>query len=159
MSRLRYHETPLPLLCIPQVLIALGGGSLVNTEEIAAMAATTHEGIAIVLAFKALFAYLGGAVGSAISAAIWTRMLPTYLEKHLPESHKDQVEEIFGSLRTQLGYEWGSDVRMGIVRAYEDVWGVSTRTATVIAVVSAVWVLIWKDINLKERRQGPGQQL
>ena len=159
MIRYRSTDSPLAAVAACQVLLALGGGTLTNTEEIAIMAATDHQHIAVVLAFKAFFAYLGGAVGSAISGAVWTNLGSRYLAENLPEATKGQAREIFASLKEQLAYAVGSPEREAIVRAYQDVQKVQTIAATCIVAVSTIFVVIWRDVNLGERKQTKGRVL
>lgn len=160
LVKFRARESPLAGVVASQALLALGGGTLTNAEEIAIMAAAgEHQNVAVVLAFKAFFAYLGGAVGSAVSGAVWTNLLPRYLEEYFPGTERAQAKKIFASLKTQLSYEWGSPERTAIVRAYMDVQKVQTIAATVVVAVSTVFVLIWRDLSLKERVQTKGRVL
>lgn len=142
-----------------QILLAWGGATLTNTEEIAIMASSTHSNIASLLAFKALFSWLGVGLGSAISGAIWMNTLPGKLEKHLPDNLKGNSTVIFGSLKKQLSYKWGSPERNAIIDAYSETQRIMTITATVIVTIATVFVLIWRDLKLKERNQTPGNVL
>jgi hypothetical protein len=54
-----------------QILISFGGGAIVTTEQIAAMAATDHQYLAVVLAVEGMMSSIGGAIGSSIGSAIW----------------------------------------------------------------------------------------
>lgn len=102
-----------------QELLALGGGTLTNTEEIAIMAAAGLY-FAVVLAFKAFSVDLGGAVRSAVSGAVSTNLLPPYLEENLPNAEKSKAKAIFANLKTQLSYQVSSSERDAIVQAYVD---------------------------------------
>lgn len=54
-----------------QVFIAFSGGTLVICEQLAVMAVSGPEKVASVLALLGLFQAIGGAIGQAISGAIW----------------------------------------------------------------------------------------
>lgn len=54
-----------------QIFIAFSGGTLVICEQLAVMAVSGPEKVASVLALLGLFQAIGGAIGQAISGAIW----------------------------------------------------------------------------------------
>lgn len=113
----------------------------------------------MVLAFKAFFVDLGDAVRSAVSGAVWTNLLPRYLEENLPNAEKSKAKVIFANLKTQLSYEVGSPERDAIVRAYVNFWKVQIIAATVIVAVSTVIVFTWRDLSLKDGAQTKGTVL
>ena len=155
----RHRGTHIAWLCFTQGLLGLGGGTLTNTEELAVMAATTHSNVAGILAFKALFSYLGGAVGSAIAGALWLNLFPEKLAARLPAGSEASAARIFASLKTQLSYEMGSPEREAIIQTYSDVQKVMAIASTVIVVLASGLVFIWRDLELKGRRQTPGRVL
>jgi hypothetical protein len=55
--------------------------------------------LALVISLLALWGYLGIAIGSAISAAIWTAKLPHNLEKYLGDTlNSTEIADIYGSI-------------------------------------------------------------
>lgn len=66
------------------------------------MAAASHQHVAVVLAFLALFSSIGGAIGQTVAAAIWTGLMPGALDRNLPASHQAEATSIYASLETQL---------------------------------------------------------
>lgn len=139
-----------------QIFISFSGGALVITEQMAVMAAVGPENVATVLALEALFTAVGGAVGPSISGAIWTNTLPGALEQYLPASAKGQASEIYASLVTQLSYEWGSPEREGIIEAYAYTQRYMCIAATAVLVLAFFWVLMWRDIRVKDFKQPAG---
>ena len=101
-----------------QIFIAFGGGALVITEQLAAMAATSHQYVAVVLAVEGMFSNVGGAIGDTIASAMWTGIFPGRLLKFLPASAKADYLTIYGDLTEQLSYPVGSPVRTAIQDAY-----------------------------------------
>ena len=139
-----------------QIFIAFGGGTLVICEQMAVMAAAKHENIAVVLAIEAMFTSIGGAIGSTISAAIWTGTFPQALAKYLPASAQADKLTIYSSLVQQLSYPVGSETRNAIDRAY----GVGQRymliAGTSVLVIGVVATAVWRDIQVKNFKQAKG---
>lgn len=118
MIHFRQPNQNIGYIIMCQVFIALGGGALVITEQLAAMAATSHQYVAVVLAVEAMFAYIGGAVGDTIASAMWTGIFPGKLQELLPESKKADYLTIYEDLTEQLSYPIGSPTRTAIIDAY-----------------------------------------
>ena len=139
-----------------QILIAFSGGALVVCEEIAIMAAATHQEIAVVLALLSLFTSVGGAVGQAISGAIWTNKMLPYLDKYLAPTDKGLASSIYASLSTQVTYPVGTPVRDAIVHAYGDVQRLLTITGTAVLPAGIVFILLWRNIDVRTVKQTKG---
>lgn len=139
-----------------QIFIATAGGTLVICEQMAVMAATSHEFIAVVLAIEAMFSNVGGAIGSTVASAIWTGVFPKHLAKYLPASEQQNLTAIYGSIVTQLSYPYGSETRNAIARAYGDSQKYMLIAATAIQAISMVSVLFWRDIKLDTVKQNKG---
>ncbi|SCU95634.1 LADA_0G16622g1_1 [Lachancea dasiensis] len=84
---------------------------------IAMQTVTSHEHMATVTALNLTIFRIGGAVGSAVSGAIWTQTLYPQLLKTLGDP--TLAEAAYDSpLSFILDYEWGSSVRSATVEAY-----------------------------------------
>ena len=118
MIHFRQPNQDIGYIVMCQVFIALGGGAVVITEQLAAMAATSHQYVAVVLAVEAMFAYIGGAVGDTIASAMWTGIFPGKLREFLPEGKKADYLLIYEDLTEQLSYPVGSPTRTAIIDAY-----------------------------------------
>lgn len=66
----RQPSTPIVLVVLPQVLQALGGGTLVVTMQMAVMAVAKHGEVASLIALLGL----SSAVGSGIGSSVWGHM-------------------------------------------------------------------------------------
>ena len=159
MIYFREPDKPLGFVIMCQIFIAFSGGTLVITEQVAIMAAVGPENVAVALALESLFTSVGGAVGTSIAGAIWTNTLPRELEKHLPDHLKDQAADIYADITVQLGYPMGSPAREAIIKAYAETQRYMCIAATAVLALLMVWVLMWRDISVKEFRKPKGAKI
>ncbi|KAK3673345.1 MFS siderochrome iron transporter 1 [Recurvomyces mirabilis] len=157
MIKFRQPGVKIGYVVMCQIFIALSGGALVICEQMAVMAATTHQFVAVVLALEGMFASVGGAIGSTVAAAIWTGVFPQQLQQYLPENEKADYLTIYASLETQLSYEVGTPARNAINRAYGDSQRYMLIAATAILVLAVVSTAVWRDIKVKDFKQAKGR--
>lgn len=157
MIHFRQPGQSIGYVCMCQIFIALSGGSLVICEQMAVMAVTDHQHVAVVLALEGMFSSVGGAIGSTISAAIWTGVVPKALAKYLPEESLENLPMIYGDIRTQLSYPVGSPTRIAIERAYGDAQKWKTTAATAVLSIAIVSVMMWRDVQVKDFKQVKGR--
>jgi hypothetical protein len=139
-----------------QIFIAFAGGTLVITSQTAAMAAASHQHVAVVLAFLYLFSSIGAAIGQTVAAAIWTGIMPGALARNLPPHLQTEAANIYASLETQLSYEWGSPARDAINQSYSECQRIMLIIATCVLLPAWVCVACWRDISVKEFKQTKG---
>ncbi|RDL41180.1 Siderophore iron transporter-like protein [Venustampulla echinocandica] len=156
MIHFRQASSGIGYVVMCQIFIAFGGGALVICEEMAVMAAAPHEHVATMLALIALFTSVGGAIGQAISGAIYTNKFPAALDRALP-GNKTLNAELYGSLPTQLLYPIGSPERTAVIHAYDESMWYLTIAATVFLVPCFGLIAIWKDFRVKDLRQVKGR--
>ncbi|KAK7433189.1 hypothetical protein QQZ08_000122 [Neonectria magnoliae] len=132
-----------------EIFMSLGGGAIILLSQISVMAASKHEDYAAMLALLSLFGNMGGAVGNSISGAIWTNTLPGKLQEYLPESTKSKWYEIYESLDIQLSYPVGSATRDAIIHGYAVAQRNMLIAGTAIMGLSIVFVMMIKNIKLK----------
>ncbi|KAK3933558.1 major facilitator superfamily domain-containing protein [Diplogelasinospora grovesii] len=156
MVHFRQPDVNIGYIVMCQIFIAVGGGTLVICEQMAVMAATNHQYIAVVLAVEAMFASVGGGIGSTVAAAIWTGVFPTKLAEYLPQEAQGNLTSIYASLPVQLSYPVGTPTRDAISAAYGDAQKVMLIAATVIQVISLIAVWVWRDIKVKDFKQVKG---
>ena len=105
-------------LVIVQILQGVGGGIAAVVAQTAAQASVPHQDLASVTAVVLLFAEIGGAIGTAISAAIWRNVMPGQLAKSLAGLATDtQITTIYGSITDAALYPFGSPIRNGTIAA------------------------------------------
>lgn len=156
MIKFRQPDVNVGYIVMCQIFIAFAGGSLVITQQVAAMAAARHQHVAVVLAVEGMFSSIGGAIGLTVASAIWQASFPQALGKYLPASEQGNLTTIYGDLVTQLSYPEGSETRIAIQHAYGDAQKLMCISSTAILSIAFVAVAVWKDINLKDNKQVKG---
>lgn len=152
MIFLRQPNQPISYTIMCQLLVAFAGGAIVTTQQIAIMAATEHQHVAVVLALEGMASSVGGGIGSSIAAAIWTDVFPEQLAKNLPESSINEYPKIYGSLETQLTYQKGTPVREAIEKSYGDTHRIMCIVSASVLFIALAAVLMWRDIRVKDFR-------
>jgi hypothetical protein len=167
MIHFRQPNVSVGFVVMSQIFIAFAGGAVVITEQIAAMAATSHQYVAVVLAIEGMFSSIGGAIGGSVSAAIWTGVFPKKLAEFLPAESQGDLMTIYASLSTQLSYPKGTATRFAIERAYGESQRWMAIASTLILIVAFGCVLMWRGKNNHQssmqftnfyRHQGQGLQ-
>ena len=136
-----------------QIFVAIGGGIMSFLTQLSVMAVVSHQDTAAVLAVLGTVTSIGGAVGLAISGAIWTNTLPEQLALNLPADINNQSSTIFGSLTQQLSYPRGSPERDAIIDSYAFTQKILCTAATCISVGALILVFGLRDVKLKEVKQ------
>ncbi|KAJ3522901.1 hypothetical protein NM208_g12670 [Fusarium decemcellulare] len=157
MLKFRTIDTDVGYIVMCQIFIAFAGGTIVISEQTAAMAAVEHQFIAVVLAIQYMFANIGGGIGLSIAAAIWQGVFPKELAKRLPESALANLTTIYESLPAQLSYEWGSEERIAIQESYAAGQKMMLIAGTATLAIAAVSVLVWHDYDVRDRKQVKGR--
>lgn len=98
-----------------QLLQGMGGGFAAVASQVAAQASVTHADVATVTAFVLLITEIGGAIGSALSGAIWTNLMPDKLAQHLPFMSDEERAKIYGSITAVVAYPRGHPIREGVI--------------------------------------------
>jgi MFS family permease len=139
-----------------QILLSIGHAFIILCDEVAGMAAVSHQYVAVILAMEGLFSSIGGGIGSTLSAAIWTSAFPKALANHLPAKDLPILGKIYSSLTTQLSFPIGSDTRIAIQEAYSDAQRRLLIPGLAVWIIGIVAVLAWRDVNLKNINQVKG---
>jgi hypothetical protein len=150
-----YFRTPgrsVGYMCMCQIFLAVGGGTLILIEQVSVLAASSHEDYAAMLALLSTFGNLGGAVGNSVSGAIWTNILPKKLQEYLPAETKDIWSDIYESLDAQLSYPMGSPTRIAIQDAYAYTQRIMLIVGTAIMCLSIAWVLMMRNIKVADNK-------
>ncbi|OAA40285.1 Major facilitator superfamily domain, general substrate transporter [Metarhizium rileyi] len=156
MIHFRGQEADIGYIIMCQIFIAFGGGTIVIGNSMAVMAASDRDGVPMLLAILSLFASIGGAIGDAVSVAIYSNTFPEALRSRLPAEMAGQVDLIYlGGYLTQIKYPVGSPTRDAINYA----WGQSQRygaiSATAILVLGIPSIAIWKNYRV-DKKQNKG---
>jgi hypothetical protein len=155
----RQPEVNIGYIVMCQLFIAFGGGTLVITQQVGAMAATTHQYIAVVLAMLSIFNSIGGAIGSSVAGAIWGGTFTEDLARFLPPESVADASLIAGNLTMQLSYPIGDPTRIGIQNAYGNSQRIMLISATAVTVLGFPAIAIWQAIDTRKRKQVKGRVL
>ncbi|KGO36746.1 Major facilitator superfamily domain, general substrate transporter [Penicillium expansum] len=155
MIQFRQPDAGIGYICMTQIFVAFAGGTTVICGELAMMAPSDHQHIAVILAMLNLFGSIGSAIGSTVSAAIWTSEFPKALAKYVPA--EVSVTKVYSDITAQLSYEWGSPARNAIAHAYGDAQRYMLITSVCMLVVAWGCAAMWRDIKIKDLKQVKGR--
>lgn len=154
MIQFRQPNQDIGYVVMTQIFVAFAGGPIVICGEMAMMAPIDHQYIAVIIAILDLFGSIGTAIGSTVSAAIWTGTFRDALIRHVPETVN--VDLVYNNLYSQLAYPAGSEERLGIALAYGDAQRIMLITSVCLLVGALASVAMWRNINLKTIKQTRG---
>ncbi|KAJ5580338.1 uncharacterized protein N7459_006323 [Penicillium hispanicum] len=156
MIHFRGQDADIGYVIMCQIFIAFSGGMLVIGEQMAGMCASDRDSLPIILSTISLFSSVGGAIGSAVAAAIYTNTFPQGLRKALPASAQSDWEKIYlGGSTSQLEYLPGTDVRNAINFAYGYTQKYEAIAATCLVVLIIPSILAWKHYRV-DKKQNKG---
>ncbi|KAF7586319.1 hypothetical protein BBP40_009066 [Aspergillus hancockii] len=142
-----------------QIFIAFGGGTLVIGQDMAVMAASDREGVPMMLSMIGLFSSLGGAIGNAVSAAIFSNTFPSMLRDALPDGRKSEYLDIYlGGYLKQLQYPVGSEVRTAIDQAYGQYMKYGCIAAVAVMAVGLPAIAMWRNYRV-DKKQNKGEMM
>lgn len=154
MIRYRTEGVSTGALVGTQIAVGIGGGLINVPAQLGVQASTDHQHVAVATAVFLTCVELGGAVGSAISGAVWSKNIPTKLDLYLPSAAKSNATAIYNSINNAIIYPMGSPEREAINRAYQE----TMHTLLIIAICVTVPVfllsLLMKNYKLDEIKQG-----
>ncbi|PWY93103.1 MFS general substrate transporter [Aspergillus sclerotioniger CBS 115572] len=161
MIHFRGQDADIGYVIMCQIFIAFSGGMLVISQQMAVMCASTRDGIPILLSMLGLFNSIGGAIGYAVAAAIYTNTFPEGLRRALVERGQEEGlwEGLYkGGYLSQMKYEPGSGVR----EAVDFAWGYTEKyeaiAATCILVLMIPAVAMWRNYGV-DRKQNKGTMI
>ncbi|PVH80094.1 MFS general substrate transporter [Cadophora sp. DSE1049] len=137
-----------------QIAVGIGGGMINVPAQLGVQASTDHQHVAVATAVFLTCVELGGAVGSAISGAIWSKNIPTKLNQYLPEAAKSNATAIYNSINNAVIYPMGSLERDAINRAYQETMHTLLIIAIRVTVPIFLLSLLMKNYNLDKMDQG-----
>lgn len=156
MIHFRGQDGQIGYIIMCQIFIAFSGGTLVIGEDMAVMAAANRDGVPMMLAMLGLSSSVGGAIGYAVSGAIYQNTFPKALAERLPASEMGNLTTIYiGGATTQMLYPVGSEARDAINYA----WGQSQKygciSATAILILAIPCIAVWKNYSV-DKKQNKG---
>lgn len=159
MIYFRQPDTHIVWVVMCQILLTIGGSTLVVCDQMAVMTAVNHAELASTMAITSLAMYLGSAMGSSLSGAIWNSTLPGALAKLLPNMTPLELASIGSDLKKQLSYPMGTPIRTAIIEAYGQSQRRMCIVGTLISLIEIGAVLVWRDKRLSKSHQVKGMVL
>ena len=152
MLRYRVEGSTIGQIVVPQVVIGLGGGFFNVPTQLGVQASVPHQDVAAATAIFLTVIEIGGAVGAAISGAVWTANIPAKLQAYLPPDAQGQAFAISGNFTLAQTFEPGTPARVAINQAYQETMNILLIIAVCLA--APVFILSWfmKDYKLDEVR-------
>ncbi|KAI0416692.1 putative MFS siderophore transporter [Xylaria grammica] len=155
----RRPDTHILWVILCQVLLTIGGSTLIVCDQMAVMAVVSHGELASAMAILSLVTYIGSAMGSSLSGAIWNSTLPEALAELLPELSPVELGAIASDLKKQLSYPMGSHTRTAIIAAYAQSQARMCIVGTLVSFLEIGAVLLWRDSRLSQSKQVRGTVL
>ncbi|KAJ4317776.1 hypothetical protein N0V94_004774 [Neodidymelliopsis sp. IMI 364377] len=106
-----------------QIAVGIGGGFLNVPVQLGVQASVSHQQVAAVTTVWLTILEVGGAVGAAVSGAIWSTYVPSKLQQYLPPDLAPNYATIYGDVSVASNYTLypaGSPVRVAINQAYQE---------------------------------------
>ncbi|KAF2167611.1 hypothetical protein M409DRAFT_22412 [Zasmidium cellare ATCC 36951] len=142
-----------------QIFNAFAGGTIVICNEMAVMAASDREGVPLMLSMLYLFNAVGGAIGQAVSATIYSNTFPQALRHVLPEDRWNKVPELYaGGYVTQIMFPPGTIEREASDYAWRQTQYYGSIFATCVLVLGIPAILLWKNYRV-DKKQNKGTVL
>nr|POE66228.1 siderophore iron transporter mirc [Quercus suber] len=117
----RTQESSIKTIAFAQLLVGIGGGMSHGPAQLGVQASASHAEVAAATAGFLTLLEIGGAVGSAISGAIWSANILPKLEAYLPPESLDRALDIYGNVSmAATGWPMGSPTRDAINLAYQE---------------------------------------
>ncbi|KAG4432025.1 hypothetical protein IFR05_012489 [Cadophora sp. M221] len=154
MIRYRTMGVSTATLVGTQIAVGVGGGMINVPAQLGVQASTDHQHVAVATAVLLTCVELGGAVGSAISGAVWSKNIPAKLNLYLPEATKSNATAIYNSINNAVIYPMGSPTREAINRAYQETMHTLLIIAICVTVPILLLSLVMKNYKLDEMEQG-----
>ena len=133
VSMFFYREGSSPFhILSTQIIVGIGGGLLNVPVQLGVQASAHHREVAAATAMFLTSMEMGGAVGAAVSGAVWARYVPEKLRQYLPAESQGDASEIFGSIKKALEYHRGTPARNAINRAYQETMEKLLRLALIV---------------------------
>ena len=153
MMRFRDQNASTAQIIATQIAVGIGGGIFNVSTQLGIQSSADSGSVAVATAVYMTAAELGGAAGSAIAGAVWSRTIPGKLQEYLPEASKHLAMDIFNDIKKAISYPRGTVERVAIDKAYQE----AMRTLLILAICVAVPLVplsfTMKNINLDSKKE------
>lgn len=123
---------------IASVILLGFGGLTVGGARIASQAAVAHRDLTTAIFTVSFWSSFGSSCGAAVAATVWQQKMPVYLAQELPNQTAARRKELFGSIKKVHALAFDSEVRQGVIRAFQKTNGILFTMAACLAVVPLI---------------------
>lgn len=151
MLLIRTPDSSITAISFAQLLLGIGGGMSHGPAQLGVQASASHAEVAAATAGFLTLLEIGGAVGSAISGAIWSANILPKLQAYLPLETLNRAQDIYGNV-SMAASEWpmGSPTRDAINLAYQETMTKILTVAVIMATPCVFISLLMKNYKLDE---------
>ena len=150
LIKYRTQESTIAQIVGPQIVMGIAVGMISVSAQLGVQASVAHTDVAAATAIFLTSVEIGGAVGSAISGAIWTANLPAKLALYLPEASKGDAKLIFGNLTLAKGFEPGTPEAIAVSRSFQETMNLLLIASTCLAVPVLPLSLLMRNLKLDQ---------
>ncbi|RWA09671.1 hypothetical protein EKO27_g5418 [Xylaria grammica] len=157
MIRYRTEDASVGSLVGTQIAVGIGGGMLNVPAQLGVQASASHQQVAAATAVFLTVVEIGGAVGAAISGAVWTQLIPYKLSNYLPADLASQAHTIFGDVNVASDYTTyppGSPARIAINKSYQETMHTLLMIAVVLCAPLVLLSFLMRNYKLDAVKQG-----
>ncbi|KAL9595465.1 MAG: hypothetical protein Q9219_006425 [cf. Caloplaca sp. 3 TL-2023] len=153
MIRYRSEASSTAQIVGTQIALGIGGGMVNVPAQLGIQASVSHGEVAAATAIFLTIVEIGGAVGAAISGAVWTDEIPKRLELYLPANARGDALMIFGNLTLAQSYPVGGPERIAINRSYQETMNILLIIAVCLAAPLLPLSLVMRNYKLDQMDQ------
>lgn len=150
IMRYRVQSSSTAQIVGTQIAVGIGGGMVNVPAQLGVQASVSHGEVAAATAIFLTIVEIGGAVGSAISGAVWTKNIPKKLALYLPADAQANATDIFGDLILAKSYPSGSPEKIAIDRSYQETMKILLTISVCLAVPLLPLSLVLQNYKLDQ---------
>ena len=137
-----------------QVLLGFAGGFFPYPAQASIQAATLHENVAVITGLYLACYSIGSALGTTVSGAIWTQVLPSRLSEQLDHfGNSTLAAATFGDPFSVIAlYPVGTLVRTAIITSYQQTQRILCITGICLCVPLIVFSLLLRNPRLPDEQ-------
>ncbi|KKY25283.1 putative siderochrome-iron transporter sit1 [Phaeomoniella chlamydospora] len=140
-----------------QIVLGFAGGLFAYPTQASIQAAARHENFAVMTGLYLACYNVGSALGSAVSGAIWTQVLPDQLSTRLAfTGNSTLAATIYGNpFIVTTEYPVGTDVRTAVIAAYQHTQRLLCITGICLCIPLIVFSLCLRNPKLGDEQSLP----
>ena len=150
MIRYRVEGSSTSQIVGTQIAVGIGGGMLNVPAQLGVQASVSHGYVAAATAIYLTIVEIGGAVGSAISGAVWSANIPKKLAQYLPPESQSLALSIYGNLTLAESFLAGTPERIAVNRAYQETMNILLTIAICFAAPLIPLSLVMRNYKLDQ---------